>query len=100
EVRAQAECPELIDPGVVARLGAPRGRHALELRQRLRIEGPTFGAMLAGRGRAVERSAFPAIEAREVAAREGCPIHAVPVHVAAARREPLDRLARLIERQL
>src|SRR5947207_7004961 len=100
QVRAQAECPELIDPGVVARLGAPRRRYALELRQRLRVKGPTFGAMLARGLRAIEWAfALPAVEAREMPTRESRPVDAVSVHIAAARREPFDRLARLIERQ-
>src|SRR6266513_3249346 len=84
QVRAQAECPELIDPGVVARLGAPRRRYALELRQRLRVKGPTFGAMLARGLRAIEWAfTLRAVEAREMPAREGRPVDAVPVHVAA-----------------
>src|SRR5207244_6309335 len=100
EVRTQAEGAELIDPGVVAGLGAPRRRHALELRQRLRIERPPFGTMLAGSGRTVERPfTLPAVEAREVATREGRPVDAVPIHVSAPRRDPLAWLARLIARQ-
>src|SRR2546430_12622104 len=64
-VRAEAEHAELIDPGVVAGLCAAPVGDTLDLWERLGIEAPALGTVLAGRGRSVERSlAFPAVEAR------------------------------------
>src|SRR5438552_15077397 len=100
-VRAEAEHAELIDPGVVAGLCAAPVGDTLDLWEWLGIEAPALGTVLAGRGRSVERSlAFPAVEAREMAAGERRPVDAVPVHVTATRGEPLDGDAGSVERQL
>ena len=96
---AEAERVELVDPGVVARLGAARIGDAFQLRQRLGIERPAFGAVLAGRRRPVQRPlALAAIEAGQVAARERRPDDAVAIDVHAARREA--RVRRIVERRL
>src|SRR5689334_5320360 len=85
-VGAESERVELIDPGVVAALGAARLGHTLQLRERLGVEGPPFGAVLARGGGAVERAgALATIEARHVSARECHPRDAVAVDVHAAR---------------
>src|SRR5207248_3014958 len=84
-VGAQAEHAELIDPGVIAGFGAPRRGHALELRQGLRIKRPAFGTVLTRCRRSIERSlALPAVEARQMSARERRPVDAAAVHVSAA----------------
>ena len=89
---AETERVELIDPGVVARLGAARSGHALELRARIRIERPAFGAMLAGRRRPVERPlAFSPVEAGEMTACQRSPDDAIAVDIHAARRIPVGR---------
>src|SRR2546427_1028556 len=99
-VLSQPQHAELIDPGVVARPGAPRVRHALKLGQRLRIERPPFRAVLSGRRRPVQRPlALAAVEAREVAAPERGPVDALAIDVATAWRKPGDRLAPLVEPQ-
>ena len=99
-VRAEAERVELIDPRVVAALGAAAVGDAFHLRQRLRIERPALRAVLPGRRRSVERHlALAAIEARHVTAGERRPVDAVAIDVAAARREPFDRRA-VAQRQL
>src|SRR5688572_11099295 len=93
-VSTEAERVELIHPGVVAAFAAARARHVAQLRERLGVERPTFGAVLTRRGWAVERTAaLAAVEARHVPASERRPEHAVAIHVAAARREAFDRLA-------
>src|SRR5207245_8243767 len=100
-VLAEAEHAELIDPGVVAGFRAAPIRHPLELWQRLGIEGPPLGTMLARRGRSVERSlALAAIEAGQMPAGECRPIDAIPIHGAAAGGEPLDRHTGPVEREL
>ena len=77
----------LIDPAVVARLGAVIAE-AFESRAGKLIEGPTFGAVIAGRLRPVERTfAFAPVEAANMAARKRDPHHALAVDVAAARAE-------------
>src|ERR1700722_16942708 len=63
-VLAQAERVVLIDPGVIARFGAAGFglADAFELRPRQAIERPALGAVLAGRGRAVEDFALAPVE--------------------------------------
>src|SRR5262249_59474815 len=81
----------LVDPAVVARLGAVLA-DALEAGSRILVERPALGAMIAGRLRAVERSLTLApIEAADVAARERYPHHALAVDIAAARAEARHR---------
>ena len=100
-VGAEAQRVELIDPRVVARLGAPRVGDASDLRQRLGIEGPALGTVLPGGGRAVERAlALAAIEARKVPARQRRPDDAVAVDVHATRREAMDGRSRIVDRRL
>src|SRR3984885_12509500 len=86
-VVAEPDRVVLIDPAVVARLGAVVA-DALEAGARIFVERPAFRAMIAGRFWAVERAlAFRAMEAAEVAAGERHPDHALAVDVAAARAE-------------
>src|SRR6266581_5794129 len=84
-VLSEAERIELVHPGVIARLGAARIRHALELRSGQGIKRPALGAVLAGRGRTVEDLALAAVELSKMAARERGPEDAVAIDVAAAR---------------
>ncbi len=57
--------------------------------------------MLTGRLRAVERSrARSSVETAEVAARKCHPRHALAIDVHPARRKTLDRLTRIVQRQL
>jgi hypothetical protein len=94
DVRAEAERVELVHPGVVAPLAAPPAGDVAELREGLGVERPPLGTVLAGGGGAVQRAAALApVEARQVPAGQRGPVHAVPVHVAAARGEALHRLA-------
>src|SRR5262245_24484818 len=75
-VAAEADRVMLIDPGVVARLGAVVA-NALESRSRIFVEAPSLRAVIAGRGRSVQRSfAFCAIEAADMATGERNPEHA------------------------
>src|SRR5262249_54904861 len=95
-VLAEAEGVELVDPGVIARLGRAALAHVLELRAGERIERPAFRAMLAGGGRAVEGGlAFAAIEARHVAARQRHPGDTVAIDVHTARA--VARQRRLVD---
>src|SRR6185437_2705200 len=73
-VLAEAERVVLIDPGVVARLGAVLA-DAGKARTRILIETPAFGTGVTGRGgRAVERAfALAAIELAEMARAERHP---------------------------
>src|SRR5207237_8954703 len=83
---AQSEGVVLIHPRVIARLGAARVGHALQLRSGERIERPAFGAVLARGARAVERSlALAPVETREMSARERRPDDAFAIDVHAAR---------------
>src|SRR5262249_22554185 len=76
-----------VDPGVVARLRASAFADAFQLRQWLWIQRPALGAVTSRRIRTVQRSlALAPIEAREMAARQRRPVHAVAIDVAAARR--------------
>src|SRR5262249_34834342 len=87
-VLAEPRRVELVDPGVIARLGRTGVCHVLQLRTRERIERPAFRAVLAGCGRAIERAlALAAVEARHVTAGERNPRDAVAVDVMAARAE-------------
>src|SRR5262249_49103725 len=75
----------LIDPGVVARLGAVVA-DAGKTRPGIFVEGPALGAMIASRNRTEKRAfAFGAIEAAEMATGERDPHHALGIDVAAAR---------------
>ena len=75
-VLAEAARVVLIDPGVVARLGAVVA-DALETRARIFVERPALRAMIAGRLRPVERTlSLGAIEAAEMAAGERNPDYA------------------------
>src|SRR5438132_12223666 len=86
-VLAEAKRVVLIDPGVVGRLATAVISDAAELRSRQWIERPAFGAMLAGRVRAVERAfALAAVERPEMPAGERGPRAASTVDVATARR--------------
>src|SRR5213593_303806 len=82
---AEPERVELIDPDVVARLGAARLRHVLQLRAGEWIECPALGAVLPRGVRSIQRPlALAPVEAREMSARERCPGDAVPIDVHAA----------------
>src|SRR5262245_51248500 len=66
-VLAEAERVVLVDPRVVARLGAVLA-DALEARARILIEAPALGAVITGGRRPVERSlALAPVEAADVA---------------------------------
>src|SRR5882724_3945390 len=91
-VPAQAEGVELIDPGVVARLGAARIRHVRKLWPRVRIERPALGTVLSRRLGSVEGPlALAPVEAREMPAGKRRPHDAVPVDVHAARPVSWER---------
>ena len=63
DVLAEPERVVLVDPGVVARLGAVVSE-AFKARAGIFVERPAFRAMIAGRGRSVERTfALAAVEA-------------------------------------
>src|ERR1700722_12944950 len=90
-VVAKSDRVVLIDPGVVARLGAVVA-DALEARARIFVERPAFRAMIAGRFRSVERAfALTAIESAEMAAGQRHPGHAFAVDIAAARTKTRHR---------
>src|SRR6266513_1546059 len=101
-IAAQSEGVVLIHPRVIARLGAARVGHALQLRSGERIERPAFGAVLARGARAVERSlALAPVETREMSARERRPDDAFAIDVHAARRIAGERrLEHFRERRL
>ena len=72
-VLAEPERVVLIDPGVVARLGAVVA-DAFEAGARILVERPALGAVIAGRLRSVERTlALAPVEAAEMAARRATP---------------------------
>ena len=84
-VRAQARRVVLIDPAVIARLDAFVGA-ADEAGAGIPMEGPAFGAVIAGGRRAVQRAfALAPVERAEMAAAERHPDDAVAVDVGAAR---------------
>src|SRR5580704_7939625 len=90
-VVAEPDRVVLIDPGVVARLGAVVA-DALEARAGIFVEGPAFRAMIAGRLGTVERTlALAAIESAEMAASQRHPDHALTVDIAAARAKARHR---------
>src|SRR3989454_7364155 len=83
-VPSQPEGVELIDPGVVACLGAARIRHVHELWPRVWMKRPAFRTVLTGRGGPVERPlAFAADPEPENSARQGRPEHGVASDVPA-----------------
>src|SRR5262249_25566672 len=82
-VLAEPDRVVLVNPGGVARIEA--GGLALEARAGIAIERPALRAMVAGRGRAIERAlALAAVEAHETPVRGRAPDDAVLVDVAAA----------------
>src|SRR5262249_16989869 len=81
----------LIDPGVVARLGAVVA-DAGKTRPRIFVEGPALRTMIAGCGWTIERPfTFRTIEAAEMAAGKRDPHHTLGINVAAARTEARQR---------
>src|SRR3954452_1767808 len=87
DVFAKSGCVVLVDPSVIARLGAVLA-DAVEARAGILIDGPALGAMIAGGSRPIERAlALAAIEAAEVTARQRRPDHAALVDVAATDSE-------------
>src|SRR5215468_425225 len=100
-VLAESQRVELIDPCEIARLGAARVSHTLELRQRLGVECPAFRTMLARRRWAVEWTlALAAIEAGHVPTRQRDPRDPVAINVHAPRREPAHGNVRIVIRRL
>src|SRR3954469_17241009 len=90
-VAAEAEGVVLIEPRVVARLGAVLA-NAAESGTGVLMARPAFGALIAGGLRAVERPlALAPIEAAHVPARQRHPDDAVAVDVGAARTEAGQR---------
>src|SRR4051812_36645146 len=86
-VLAEAERVVLVNPAVVARLGAVLA-DAIEARSWILVERPALRAVIAGRLRSVERPlAFAPVETADVAACERNPHHALAVDIAAARAE-------------
>src|SRR5262249_49430134 len=85
-VAAEPENAELVDPGVIARLGRTGVGDVGKLRSGERVERPTLRTVLARGGGARQRTtAFAAVEAGEMAARQRCPEDAVAVDVTPAR---------------
>src|SRR5689334_16918886 len=81
DILAEPERVVLVDPRVVARLGAVLA-DALEARAGILVERPALGAVVPGRLRPVERAfAQPPVEDAHVAAREGYPYTALLVDV-------------------
>src|SRR5262249_16717337 len=90
-VLAEAERIVLVDPAVIAGLCAIRA-DAFEAGAGILIEGPAFGAVIAGCFRSIERAlALAAIEAADVTARQRYPDYALAVDIAAARAEARHR---------
>ena len=86
-VLAEPERVVLVDPGVVARLGAVLA-DALEARARVLVERPALRAVIAGGLRPVERPlALAPVEAADVAAAQRRPHDALLVDVGAADAE-------------
>src|SRR6266403_354633 len=86
-VLAETERVVLVDPRVVARLGAVLA-DSLEARAWILVEGPALGTMIAGGCRAVERSfALAPVEAPDVAAAHRGPHDALLVDVGTANAE-------------
>src|SRR5262245_38376535 len=81
----------MVDPGVVARLGA-RIRHVVEAWSGILVQRPTLRAMIAGRLGPVERTfALAAVELEQVTGGAGPPQPAVGADVAAAQADALFR---------
>src|SRR5690606_20471540 len=92
-VAAESERVVLIDPRVVARLGA-RLRPPLETRPGKAIERPAFAAVIAGRLGTVQRTlALASIERAEMPAAERDPDDALAVDIRTARAEARQRNA-------
>src|SRR6185503_18885374 len=86
-VRAQARGVVLIDPAVIARLGAVVA-DTFEPRTGILVERPALRAMIAGRLRSAQwRLALAAIEAAKVAAGKRDPHDTLGIDVAAAHAE-------------
>src|SRR6202051_691480 len=87
DVLAQSGRIVLVDPGVVARLGAVL-TDAFEAGAGILIDRPAFRTMIAGGVRPIERAlALAAVKATEVTTRQRRPDHAVLVDIAAADSE-------------
>src|SRR6202166_1462880 len=87
DVLAKPQRVVLVDPGVIARLGAVL-TDAVEAGAGILVDRPALRAMIAGGSRPIERAlALLAVEAAEMAARQRRPDHAVAVDVAAADAE-------------
>src|SRR5207244_5351718 len=90
-ILAEADRVVMIDPGVIARLGA-RVLEPFEARARIFEIREALRAVVAGRVRAVQRVlAFLAIESDQAAVRARAPEHAVPVDVSAANADAFLR---------
>src|SRR5438128_1311147 len=90
-VFAEADRVVVIDPGVVARLGA-RTLEPFEAGARIFEVGEALRAVVAGRARAIQRVlAFAAVEADQAAVRARAPEHAVLVDVTAANADAFLR---------
>src|SRR5262249_33844845 len=84
DVLAESGRVALIDPGVIARLGAVLS-DTVEAGAGILIDRPTFRTMVAGRGRPVEWAlAFAAVQAAAGTARQRRPDHTVRIDIAAA----------------
>src|SRR4030095_120508 len=94
-VLAEAERVVLVDPRVVARLGAVHA-DPLEARARILIEAPALRAVIAGRLRPVERPlALAPVEATDVARAHRRPHDTLLVSVSAA--DPEVRLRNVVD---
>ena len=99
-VLAEAKRVELVHPGVVAPFAASGARDVAKLREWFGVEGPPLRTVLAGGGGAVERAfTLAPVKAGQMPARQCGPVHAVPVHVTAARGEAGVRDGRVVPRQ-
>src|SRR5580704_17603141 len=100
-IGAETQRVELIDPGVIARLGAAGARVILQFRSGERVERPALGALPADRLRPVQRAlTFLAVEAGEMAARQRHPHDALLVDVHTARRIAMHLRLRVVPRWL
>src|ERR1700730_6245029 len=87
DILSEAERVVLVDPAVVARLGAVIA-YAFEAGAGIFVKRPALRAVIAGRLRSVERTfALAPVKAANMAARERHPHDALAVDVAAARAE-------------
>src|SRR5258708_18121320 len=84
DVLDKSERVVLVDPGVIARLGAVL-TDAFEARAGILIDRPAFRTMIAGGVRPIERAfALAAVEASEATAPQRRPDHAPTVDIAPA----------------